>query len=159
MCFVPCLVAVVVVAGAAAAQCRTNCTVNKVKIGLDTPRPTHRPLGTNYELRLTSPSLDSPLSLPTIKPNSAALCWPVGGSWLDTRLEIRPNDISGKIFGKIQKRYSIFAAPTKVPNNKLALMNLIHFDLLLAITKSTFVVHGRGLGRGQLQTYLIWQLS
>lgn len=155
MCFVPCLV--VVVAGAAVAQCRTNCTVNKVKIGLDTPRPTRRPLGPNYELRLTSPSLISPTSPPPIKPNSAALCWPVGGSWLDTRLQIRPNDISGKIFGKIQKRYSIFAAPTKVPNNKLALMNLIHFDLLLAITKSTFVMHGRGLVRGSYKH--TWQLS
>lgn len=48
MCFVPCLV---VAAAAAVAQCRTNCTVNKVKIGLDTPRPTRRcPLGPNYEL-------------------------------------------------------------------------------------------------------------
>lgn len=27
-------------------------------------------------------------------------------------------------------------------------MNLIHFDLLLAITKSTFVVRTRGLGTG-----------
>lgn len=74
----PCLVAVVVVAGAAAAQCRTNCTVNKVKIGLDTPRPTHRPLGTNYELRLTSPSLDSPPPPPN---NQTELSCTVLASW------------------------------------------------------------------------------
>lgn len=72
----PCLVAVV--AGAAVAQCRTNCTVNKVKIGLDTPRPTRRPLWLNYELRLTSPSLISPTSPPT---NQTELSCTVLASW------------------------------------------------------------------------------
>lgn len=140
----PCLV-VVVVAGAAVAQCRTNCTVNKVKIGLDTPRPTRRPLGPNYELRLTSSSLDSPPP----PNNQTELSCTVLASWRQltghTLTDQAQQYLEQDIWQDPETIFDI-CSTNKVPNNKLALMNLIHFDLLLAITKSTFVVRARGQG-------------